>query len=206
MKVHALLHLKLHRRRSAWSWCRWCKWLRLLWCDAAGVRRCRIIPAARIRDIAQRGLGLTQGCMAATVFSDSPVPATGLSADGETNIVPDLSTLKQVPWRESHYITHVDMRTASGKSDCQDALRVATLNTQTSEGVLWFRSPMGLAFAGEPWEYCPRSALRRTLMALESEFGITMKVNGCAEEAAASLKSTSCTIVPLVLAHPATVQ
>ena len=53
--------------------------------------------------------------MASAAHSDSPVAGTGLSADGETNIVPDLSTLRQIPWRESHYIANVDMRYASGK-------------------------------------------------------------------------------------------
>ena len=53
--------------------------------------------------------------MAIGAHSDSPVAGTGLSADGETNIVPDLSTLREIPWRNSHYISHVDMRTASGE-------------------------------------------------------------------------------------------
>lgn len=30
--------------------------------------------------------------------------------------------------------------------------------------------------AGEPWDYCPRNALRRALAALESEYGVTMQV------------------------------
>lgn len=37
-------------------------------------------------------------------------------------------------------------------------------------------SMIGSPAAGKPWEFCPRSALRRTLAALQSEFGITMKV------------------------------
>jgi hypothetical protein len=37
-------------------------------------------------------------------------------------------------------------------------------------------SMIGSSAAGKPWEFCPRSALRRTLAALQSEFGITMKV------------------------------
>lgn len=57
-------------------------------------------------------MGLTQGCMGMAAHADSPVDGTGLSADGETDIVPDLATLRQVPWRESHYVVHVDMRNA----------------------------------------------------------------------------------------------
>jgi len=75
---------------------------------------CRIIPAARIRDAAVRGVGLTQACMGMAAHVDSPAPDSGLTPVGETRIVPDLATLRQVPWKESHYMAQVDMCTFAG--------------------------------------------------------------------------------------------
>lgn len=38
-----------------------------------------------------------------------------------------------------------------------------------------------LSHTGEPWEFCPRNALRKALAALQAEFGITMKVTAASK-------------------------
>ena len=66
---------------------------------------------------------LPQCCMASAAHVDSPAPDAGLDAVGETRMVPDLATLRQLPWRESSYVALADMRTESGGYMRQGASR-----------------------------------------------------------------------------------
>lgn len=69
---------------------------------------------------------------------DSPAPGAGVSAEGETQIMPELATLRQVPWRETHYIAQVNMRTSSGQAwECcpRNALRKALAALSSEFGV-----------------------------------------------------------------------
>lgn len=136
------------------------------------------------------GVGLTQVCMGMGAHSDSPAPGAGVSVEGETYIQPDLATLRQVPWRETHYIAQVNMRTSSGDMHGHDVVPTAVCKTGMrnlqegifaeasclqSSGCFSFTAAATTA-AGQAWDCCPRNALRKALAALHSEFGVTMKV------------------------------
>ena len=36
--------------------------MRLLWCDATGIRRCRVIPRAKLQGALSHGVGLAYAC------------------------------------------------------------------------------------------------------------------------------------------------
>ena len=92
------------------------EFVHLLWCDAAGLRRTRLVPAAGYPRVVQGGLGLTQGCMALPRYGDvcAPMSASGLGPVGEVRLTPDPATLRVCPWRPSHALALADLRAASG--------------------------------------------------------------------------------------------
>lgn len=74
--------------------------VRLMWSDLSNIVRCRVIPLERFfTSIIHKGVGVTNAimgfpCMFDAVFSGSPV--------GEIQYVPDLNTLRQLPYHKSH--------------------------------------------------------------------------------------------------------
>ena len=76
--------------------------LRILWCDAAGFRRARMVPAARQATTEKNGLGVAEGCMSLPAWGDVPAEGSGLDAVGEFRLVPDPSSYRQVPWHTAH--------------------------------------------------------------------------------------------------------
>mmetsp|Transcript_458 Transcript_458/g.936 ORF Transcript_458/g.936 Transcript_458/m.936 type:complete len:688 (+) Transcript_458:98-2161(+) len=73
--------------------------LRLLWCDTAGVRRCRVVP---VQSLSSLGVGLTHASMAMPAFIDKIVPGCSLCATGEVRLVPELEAVSLCPWRPTH--------------------------------------------------------------------------------------------------------
>uniref|UniRef100_A0A803QZE4 GS catalytic domain-containing protein n=2 Tax=Cannabis sativa TaxID=3483 RepID=A0A803QZE4_CANSA len=115
--------------------------VRILWVDASGQQRCRVVPSARFQDTIQRnGVGLAFAAMGMPSFTDGPVEESKLTATGEMRLVPDLSTRKIIPWETREEMVLADM--------CLKP--------------------------GEPWEYCPREALRRVSKILKEEFNFVM--------------------------------
>ena len=80
------------------------RFIRLLWCDAAGVRRCRVVPRARFDYALRLGVGLASACMFLPAHADAPPPDPAASPVGEVRLVPDLSTLRPLPWNPSHAV------------------------------------------------------------------------------------------------------
>jgi len=78
------------------------KLLRLLYCDNAGLRRCRVVPTRRLKEVETSGVGLTMGSMGTHVFGDEVAPQSGLGAWGEVRLVPDMESRCSVPWHPSH--------------------------------------------------------------------------------------------------------
>ncbi|KAF4403341.1 hypothetical protein G4B88_007987 [Cannabis sativa] len=118
--------------------------VRILWVDASGQQRCRVVPSARFQETVQRnGVGLAFAAMGMPSFTDGTVEESKLTATGEMRLVPDLSTRKIIPWETQEEMVLADM--------CLKP--------------------------GEPWEYCPREALRRVMNAgFENEFFLLKSV------------------------------
>lgn len=87
--------------------------VRLLWVDASGQHRCRVIPGKRFYDVVTTsGVGLTQASMAMTSFADGPSDGSNLTATGEIRLMPDFSTKQKIPWvsREEMVLANMDLK------------------------------------------------------------------------------------------------
>jgi glutamine synthetase len=84
--------------------------VRLIWVDYAGIRRCRIIPRKRLKSIQTTGIGLASACLFMPCWGDSP-PSSDPAGQpcGECRLIPDLETLKSLPWRPSESMCLVGM-------------------------------------------------------------------------------------------------
>jgi len=90
--------------------------LQVLWCDSAGITRCKAVPATRLDWVAQKGIGLTKACMGSPAYTDAPSPKSGLSPVGEINVVPDADTLRFVPWKTNHALSFGYMKCGNGQA------------------------------------------------------------------------------------------
>ncbi|KAG4162687.1 hypothetical protein ERO13_D01G129800v2 [Gossypium hirsutum] len=116
--------------------------VRIVWVDTFGQHRCRVVPKKRFDDVVKKnGVGLTFACMAMSSSIDGPADETNLTATGEIRLMPDLLTMRKIPWKKQEEMVLADMH-----------LR-----------------------PGEPWEYCPREALRRVSKVLKDEFNLEME-------------------------------
>lgn len=115
--------------------------VRIIWVDTSGQCRCRAVPLKRFHEVVKKnGVGLTFACMGMTSFMDGPAAESNLTGTGEIRLIPDLSTLRTIPWIKGEEMVLSDM----------------------------YLKP------GEPWEYCPREALRRVAKVLKEEFNMEM--------------------------------
>ncbi|KAJ0570058.1 putative glutamine synthetase [Helianthus annuus] len=73
--------------------------VRVLWVDASGQHRCRVVPRKRFDSIVkENGLGLTCASMGMSSAMDGPADETNLTGTGEIRLIPDLSTRCKIPW------------------------------------------------------------------------------------------------------------
>lgn len=57
------------------------------------------VPKKRFNDVVvKNGVGLAFAVMGFSSHMDGPAEGSGLTAVGETRLVPDLSTLRRIPW------------------------------------------------------------------------------------------------------------
>ncbi|CAI7904596.1 unnamed protein product [Closterium sp. NIES-53] len=90
--------------------------VRLLFADLSGQRRVRVVPWDRFRTLTcQQGIGLARCIYAFASFVDGPAPGCGLSAVGEVRLMPDVSTLRTLPWCPSQMLALVDAHVAPGQ-------------------------------------------------------------------------------------------
>ncbi|CAI0469343.1 unnamed protein product [Linum tenue] len=130
--------------------------VRVIWVDASGQHRCRVVPAKRFNDIVKNnGVGLTFACMGMASYIDAPADGSNLTGTGEIRLMPELSTKRKIPWLEKEEMVLADMHLKPG----------------------------------QPWEYCPREALRRISKVLKHEFNLV--VNAGFENEFVVLKSVS---------------
>ncbi|XP_020205025.1 protein fluG [Cajanus cajan] len=101
--------------------------VRILWVDGSGQHRCRAIPKKRLNEIvAKNGVGLAFAVMGFPSYMDGPADGSGLTAVGETRLMPDLSTIRRIPWNKQDEMVLADMYVKPGEAweYCpRDALR-----------------------------------------------------------------------------------
>lgn len=91
--------------------------VRIIWVDASGQNRCRVIPVGRFYEaVRYTGVGLTYASMGMSSFTDGPAEGTGLTAVGEIRLVPDLSTKYRVPWSMKEEMVLADMQIKPGEA------------------------------------------------------------------------------------------
>ncbi|WP_161880969.1 glutamine synthetase family protein [Deinococcus alpinitundrae] len=71
------------------------RYLRVLWCDNANVIRAR---AVRVRPGGSVSVAISQAQLAIPVMEDNVVPDSGLGPVGEAQLIPDWSTLRDLPF------------------------------------------------------------------------------------------------------------
>ncbi|OMO73719.1 Amidohydrolase 2 [Corchorus olitorius] len=91
--------------------------VRVIWVDASGQHRCRVVPKKRFDDVVKKnGVGLTFASMAMTSFVDGPADGTNLTGTGEIRLMPDLSTRKAIPWTKQEEMVLADMHLKPGEA------------------------------------------------------------------------------------------
>ncbi|KAK8491708.1 hypothetical protein V6N12_059842 [Hibiscus sabdariffa] len=91
--------------------------VRLLWVDASGQHRCRVVPKKRFDNVVkQNGVGLTFACMAMSSAVDGPAEETNLTGTGEIRLMPDLSTRRDIPWKNQEEMVLADMHLKPGEA------------------------------------------------------------------------------------------
>ncbi|XP_011657676.1 type-1 glutamine synthetase 1 [Cucumis sativus] len=92
------------------------KLVRIIWVDASGHHRCRVIPSTRFNDVVKKnGVGLSVVCMARSSYTDVPI-GKNLTGAGEIRLLPDLSTKRIVPWMEQEEMVMGDMYIRPGEA------------------------------------------------------------------------------------------
>ncbi|GAV85734.1 Gln-synt_C domain-containing protein/Amidohydro_2 domain-containing protein [Cephalotus follicularis] len=91
--------------------------VRILWVDASGQHRCRVVPGKRFNDVIRKnGVGLTFACMAMSSAVDGAADDTNLTGVGEIRLMPDLSTRWTIPWTKNEDMVLADMHIKPGEA------------------------------------------------------------------------------------------
>ena len=85
------------------------KFVRILWCDNANIIRAKAAHVDYLEEYIDNGVGITVAQMALPVMYDSVVAETGLGPVGEVRLMPDWSTLTNLPFAEGHAQVLSDM-------------------------------------------------------------------------------------------------
>ncbi|XP_024990589.1 protein fluG isoform X2 [Cynara cardunculus var. scolymus] len=90
--------------------------VRVIWVDASGQHRCRVVPQKRFDNfVKENGLGLTCAAMGLTSAMDCPADGTNLTGTGEIRLIPDLSTRCRIPWVMQEEMVLADMHSKPGQ-------------------------------------------------------------------------------------------
>ncbi|KAI9153547.1 hypothetical protein LWI28_012944 [Acer negundo] len=91
--------------------------VRVIWVDASGQHRCRVVPTKRFNDVVTKnGVGLTFASMAMISAADCPADETNLTGTGEIRLIPDLSTRWRIPWEKQEDMVLADMHLKPGEA------------------------------------------------------------------------------------------
>ncbi len=86
------------------------KFVRIIWCDNANIIRAKSVHLNYFKNSLDNGIKIAKGQMALPVMYDAVVPQTGLSAVGEVTLVPDIKTLKILPFAKGQASMIGDMK------------------------------------------------------------------------------------------------
>ncbi|CAN8279088.1 unnamed protein product [Cochlearia groenlandica] len=143
--------------------------VRVIWVDTSGQTRCRVVQAQRFnKSVTKNGIGLTFASMGMTSFSDCPALESNLTAVGEISLVPDLLTMRTIPW----YTLLVFRSPCSYLHEYSFFINHILLTVRTKQESMVLANMM--LKPGEAWEYCPRETLRRVAKVLKDEFDLVM--------------------------------
>lgn len=78
------------------------RFVRVAWCDNANVIRAKAIHSGVLGDYLEHGVGISAGQQGVPVMVDAVVPDSGLGPVGEIRVVPDPTTLVQLPYAPTH--------------------------------------------------------------------------------------------------------
>ena len=87
------------------------KFVRVIWCDNANIIRAKSIHIDYLKSTLHHGMKIAKVQMAIPVMYDAVVPSTGLSPVGEVTLIPDLNTLKILPFAKGQASMIGDMKT-----------------------------------------------------------------------------------------------
>ncbi|ESQ45170.1 hypothetical protein EUTSA_v10010120mg [Eutrema salsugineum] len=91
--------------------------VRIIWVDTSGQQRCRTVHTQRFnRSVKKNGVGLTFASMGMPSFTDGPAEESKLTGVGEIRLVPDLSTMKTIPWTKQESMVLADMLLKPGEA------------------------------------------------------------------------------------------
>ncbi|KAK7277449.1 hypothetical protein RJT34_22462 [Clitoria ternatea] len=91
--------------------------VRIMWVDGSGQHRCRAVPKKRFNDVVvKNGVGLAFAVMGFSSLMDAPADGSGLTAVGETRLIPDLSTIRRIPWNKQEEMVLADMYIKPGEA------------------------------------------------------------------------------------------
>ncbi|BBN12985.1 glutamine synthetase [Marchantia polymorpha subsp. ruderalis] len=169
-------------------------YVRLLWGDTTGQRRCRVVPSARYKAVAlKNGLSLATCCMALSSHKDAPARGSGLSGTGEIRLMPDASTLLEVPqWNHGLVLADMHVKPGTPSELCPRTTLRRLTGLLEEEYQLTMRAGFEAEFyllkkATEPerWEavdsssYCSSTGLTQSLATLECMLSWlnTMQIN-----------------------------
>ncbi|KAJ3341459.1 hypothetical protein HDU93_004860 [Gonapodya sp. JEL0774] len=105
-----------------------------------------VFPVHRLEKLSKTGLGKPYALFQTPVMYDTITPGAGLGCVGEVNCVPQLDTLRVLPWQPNTAMALAEFYTRETSKD---------------------------SVSGSPTPYCPRSFLKRQLAALKAETGLT---------------------------------
>ncbi|MBA0848785.1 hypothetical protein Goshw_007197 [Gossypium schwendimanii] len=76
----------------------------------------KVVPKKRFDDVVKKnGVGLTFACMAMSSSIDGPADETNLTATGEIRLMPDLLTMRKIPWKKQEEMVLADMHLRPGQ-------------------------------------------------------------------------------------------
>ncbi|KAK9803865.1 hypothetical protein WJX73_010397 [Symbiochloris irregularis] len=92
------------------------RWIRLLYCDCAGLRKCRVVSIDSWPATLEHGISVCEGNSAATAFVDAIAPESGMSVSREARLMP-VSTPVQLAWHKTHAMVCTELHTTPGAPD-----------------------------------------------------------------------------------------
>lgn len=122
------------------------RYTQLVWCNLAGLRctRCVVSTSTDDGDYVDPP-SLCTACITLPVYADVPSPGSGVDGMGGVRLVPDPTTMREVPWGPG--------------PDAQTRLALVIMQDEF----------------GEPWRLCPRALLQRVLAHARAKHGLTFR-------------------------------